>query len=120
MNELKFQGVIKHIEAVRAGTTGAGEEYRSIKFQVEEQKDQYPQCGVFSMFKKGDYMKMIDDFARLYPLGTEVIVTFNLKTSEWQGNFYGDNSAWKIEKVGGSENDSQEKDETIEPSDIPF
>jgi len=121
-NELTFTGKITHIEDVEKGTSKkTGKKWASLKFQVTEDKDDYPQVGNFSYFKNGENVKYADDFAKMYPLGTEVVVTFNLATSEWQGKFYADVRAWKVEKVTAEETQSQEvEEEDINPESIPF
>jgi len=108
-NELTFTGKITHIEDVEKGTSKkTGKEWASLKFQVTEDKDEYPQVGNFSYFKNGENVKYADDFAKMYAVGTEVVVTFNLATSEWKGKFFADVRAWKVEKVTAEETQSQE------------
>lgn len=120
MNELKFTGKITHIEEVKTGESAKGP-WATLKFQVTENKDEYPQVGNFSYFKNGENIKYANDFATMYPVGTEVTVTFNLKTSEWQGKYYADVSAWKVEKVGtDSSSEAKEAIEEANPDDIPF
>jgi len=123
-NELTFTGKITHIEDVKKGESAKGA-WASLKFQVTENKDEYPQVGNFSYFKNGENVKYADDFAKMYPVGTEVVVTFNLATSEWQGKFFADVRAWKVEKVTAEETQSQEipveyPEEDINPESIPF
>ena len=120
MNELKFTGKITHIEEVKTGESAKGP-WATLKFQVTEDKEEYPQVGNFSYFKNGENIKYANDFAKMNPVGTEVVVTFNLKTSEWQGKYYGDVSAWKVEKVNAEDTQEVElPEEDINPEDIPF
>ena len=124
--QLIFEGKITEIETPRTGTTDKGE-WASVSFEVTElkpQNPQYPQIGLFDMFKNGEYLKYAKDFKTYYPIGTAVKVEFNLKKNEYTkpdgtpAKFY-KTSAWKIEKVE-SQSYPNSQDLPQEESDFPF
>lgn len=99
---MNFRGTIKDVGEVKEGTLKSGTQWANIEFVVEEQKDQYPQVGVFKQMKTGENVKYIHGFANQYPIGTVVDVEFNLKGSEYKGKYYANLDAWKITKVEGN------------------
>lgn len=105
---LIFEGKITEIREPRTGEGQKGE-WASIEFEVTElnpANTDYPQVGLFDMFKNGEYAKYAKDFKEYYPLGTSVSVEFNLKKNEYTKadgtpvKFYR-TSAWKVEKLDG-------------------
>ena len=124
--QLEFKGKITEIRTPRTGT-GAKGEWANVEFEVTESNPQnpdYPQVALFDFFKNGEYVKFAKDFATHYPLGSEITVEFNMKKNEYTkadgtaAKFY-KTSAWKIEKVQGSEMDQAVKkiDNAFEPDD---
>lgn len=119
--ELIFNGTITEVRKPRLGTTEKGE-WASVEFEVTEknpQNPQYPQVGLFDMFKNGDHVKFAKDFENFNPLGTEVNVHFNLKKNEYTNakgepaKFY-KTSAWKVEKVGNENTQPQQEAPKLE------
>jgi len=88
----KFSGKIKAIMPV----TERGE-WKSVQFVVEEQGVQYPQSAVFVKSAKGDNGKWIDEFAKKNPVGSHVDVDFSIKAREYNGKWYNDVMAFKVE-----------------------
>lgn len=109
MNKLQFQGRITEVSEPRIGTTEKGE-WASVEFEVTESQPEnadYPQIGKFDLFKNGEYTKYAKEFKANYPIGTEVVIEFNLKRNEYTkadgtpARFY-KTSAWKVIKVDSS------------------
>lgn len=104
MENYKFTGKITKVLDVKQGQSAKGE-WATVSFVAEElnpEKPQYPQRGVFSLMKSGEYIKYATNFAKDYPVGTAVEVEFNLKANEYKDKWYGDLSAWKVTKLEGA------------------
>lgn len=80
---------------VRRGN-GANGSWSSQEFVVEYQDSQYPAKAVFSVF--GD--DKVNNLAR-YNIGERLNVSFNLSAREYNGRWYGEARAWRIEAVPG-------------------
>ena len=80
----KFKGKITSIK-VKTGTSAKGD-WASVEFEVVESHPmnvEYPQVGLFDMFKNGEHLKYATEFDKTYPIGTEVDVEFILKKNEY-------------------------------------
>lgn len=119
--EIEGKLLIKYDEQT-VGTKG----FRKREFVVEHAENpQYPQkikfelvqekCSELDKFNEGDMIK----------------VHFSIRGSEWQGKYYVNLNAWKLEKIGEStnngDNESSEKPavsdslpESSENDDLPF
>ena len=100
---MNFKGVITEISAVKSGLSKAGTEWKSIEFVVEEQKDSYPQSGVFKLMKSGEHVKHVDNFTTYNKVGDQVDVEFNLKCNKWKDSFFQELSVWKVTKLSASQ-----------------
>lgn len=103
-------------------------EKKSDKFQardfVIEVPSQYPQKVKFQLVQ--DRCEIIDRFEE----GEDVKVFFDLRGREWEGRFFTNLNAWKIEKVGAqtaapatSGNDfpaAKDEPSTQAEDDLPF
>lgn len=112
-----FKGKLISAEEPRTGEGQKGA-WASRKFVVEEQGSEYPQKGVFTLFKSGEY---VDYATSKFPaVGSEVEVEFNLKLIEGKSKKTGkeytiqDLSVWKLNVLGqapqGSEFDEDDND----------
>ena len=104
--------IVKHLET----KTGEGKKgaWASAKFVVEEVGAEYPQTGVFSLMKSGEYVNIANEFAKKNPVGSEVEVEFNLRANEYKGNYYGDLSVWKVTSLTPVASGADDED------DLPF
>lgn len=129
--ELTFTGKVSEVRKARTGT-GAKGEWANVEFEVTElspQNESYPQVALFDFFKNGEYIKFAKDFETYNPIGTELIVHFNFKKTEYTkkdgtaGKFY-KTSAWKVEKLETAPSIPQAPIELMkqddEPDDLPF
>ena len=99
-----FKGKVTHVGQVKQGTTNKGTDYATntlVATELNPENPEYPQQGVFKMFKTGEYMKSVLEF---FPkVGDEVEIDYKIKANEYKGNFYGDNDVFKITKIGGGQ-----------------
>lgn len=100
---MNFKGVITHISEVKSGTSQKGAEWKSLEFIVEEQKDQYPQSGVFKLMKSGEHVSHVDNFNTYNKVGDQVDVEFNLKCNKWKDSYFQELSVWKVNKLSASQ-----------------
>lgn len=93
--------MITQILPIKNGVTKLGKDWAAIEFVVEENKpaEQYPQSGVFKMFKQGEYVKHVMDFEQYNKIGYIVDVEFNLKANEAGGRFFQSLDVWKINRL---------------------
>ena len=83
---MNFIGKITEITTIKNGKTKKGDDWASLDFEVTEsnpQNESYPQLGLFSFFKIGEYVKYAQDFNQYHKLGDEINVEFNLKCQKY-------------------------------------
>lgn len=114
-----FTGKLKAITNDREGTGKQGD-WKSVDLVIEEVKDKYPQSVVVKCGTK------LYDQARMLKLGSTVTVNYNLKANEYQGKFYNNIEAWKLEgseSIGGAtetQNNTQQSNSQQDNLDLPF
>lgn len=93
---LSVEGKIKQILPVEGGTSKAGKEWKKQGFVVDTGAQYNPDV-CFSLF--GD-----DKIAMLgnYSAGQDVKVEFNVSSREYNGKWFHNLDAWKIDAIGGS------------------
>jgi hypothetical protein len=91
---LQIKGIIKQILKPESGTSRAGNVWKKQEFVIET-KDQFPKAICFTLFN--DKVALIDRFIN----GDEVDVLFNIESREFNGKWFHNINAWKIEKSDG-------------------
>lgn len=86
---MELSGRIKVIFDTQTFDSG----FRKKEFVVTTQ-EQYPQDVKFELYN--DKVEAID----AYQVGDEVTVAFNLRGKEYQGRYFVNVNAWKIDKMG--------------------
>lgn len=89
-------------------TFGSG--FNKREFVVTTKEDKYPQEIKFECVK--DKVELVNN---LKP-GDEVKVTFDVRGREWQGKYFVNLAAWKVEAAGASGGNSDEPP-PFDPSD---
>ncbi len=97
--ELKLSGKIKLINDTQTWDSGFSK--REFVITTDEQ---YPQDVKFEAIK--DKTALLDKFN----VGDNVEVSFNVRGNEYQGRYYVNLQAWRINKIG---------DSTTPPADMP-
>ena len=92
---LSVKGKIEQILKPESGTSKAGKEWSKQEFVIETD-DQYPKKVCFTLF--GDKVNLVDGLAA----GQEVEVSFNVESREYNGRWYTDVRAWKVERPGAA------------------
>lgn len=91
---LIIKGKINQILQQESGVSRAGNEWKKQEFVVETD-EQFPKKVCFTLFnEKSELLQNLS-------AGDEVEVSFNLESREFNGRWYHNVNAWKIDKVGG-------------------
>ena len=102
----EIEGKLHHV----GETEVKGESFRVREFVIETQ-EQYPQFVKFQLTQ--DRCDLIGSYEK----GTTIKVYFDLRGREWQGRYFTNLNAWKIES--GQENASDDPFGEVQFSDAP-
>jgi hypothetical protein len=106
---LKVKGVVLEVLKPESGTSKAGKEWSKQEFVIETAEDQYPKKICFTLF--GDKTSLIQGLEAQQ----EVDVSFNLESREYNGRWFHNINAWKIEVDAAS----QQRQEAPPITEIP-
>ncbi len=88
---LQIKGKIQEILKSESGVSRAGKEWKKQEFVIETD-EQYPRKVCFTLFN--DKTSLIDGLST----GEEVEVSFNVESREYNGKWFHNINAWKIDK----------------------
>ena len=88
---LQVKGKIQQILKPESGVSRAGKEWKKQEFVIETD-EQFPRKICFTLFN--DKVSLVDGLAQ----GEEVEVAFNVESREFNGKWYHNINAWKIDK----------------------
>jgi hypothetical protein len=91
---MEIKGKINQILKPATGLSKAGNEWKKQEFVIETSEDQYPKQICFTLFN--DKLNLLDG---LKP-GIEVNVSFSVESREFNGKWYHNINAWKVETLG--------------------
>ena len=117
---LSIKGRITKVLSIETGTSKAGKEWKKQSFVVDTGAQYNPEV-CFSLF--GDEKV---EMLRNYGEGQEVEVAFNVSSREFNGKYYHNLDAWKINPagqvsaVGGAAPAPAIDDAPAEDDDLPF
>ena len=80
----------------QSGTSKSGKGWVKQHFIIETTEDKFPKKIALSVF--GEKVDML----RNVPDGSNVKCSINIESREWQGKWFTDVSAWRIEVASGS------------------
>jgi len=92
---LEITGKLEKFLDVQKGTSKEGKEWSKQSFLVRT-TDEYNNLYCFEVF--GD--EKVENLTKYQKENDEVKVVFNVGTNEWKGKYFTSLSAWRIEKVG--------------------
>ncbi len=92
---LAVKGKIQQILKPQSGTSQAGKEWNKQEFVIETE-EQYPRKVCFTLF--GEKTSLINGLS----VGDEVEVSFNLESREYNGRWFHNVNAWKIDKASAA------------------
>jgi hypothetical protein len=94
---LSVKGKVEQILKPESGVSRAGNEWKKQEF-VLETDEQFPRKVCFTLF--GDKVDLINDLEQ----GQEVEVSFNIESREYNGRWFTNANAWKIDKASDDNN----------------
>jgi hypothetical protein len=87
---LSIKGRIAQILPVQSGVSKAGNEWSKQDFVIETVEDQFPRKVCFTLF--GDKVSLLNGVQ----LNDEIDVAFNLESREFNGKWFTNVNAWRI------------------------
>lgn len=107
---LSLNGTLVHKLKVEKGTSKSGSEWQKQTIVIDSGDEYNPEVA-FSCFGE-DRVKALKEFKK----GDQIEVLFNLKSREYNGKYYTNAEAWKINKLEPVDAVHQED----ENQDLPF
>jgi len=87
---MEFVGTVTQVLPIKSGGS-AEKPWQSQEFIVKENKEQYPKSVCFRLFGE-------DKIAQYnVAIGKVVKVSFDIEAREWQGRWFNNINAWKVE-----------------------
>ena len=90
---MQVKGTLLQILKIESGVSKAGKEWKKQDFVIET-NEQFPKKVCFTLF--GDKISLIDGITE----GMEIEVFFSVESRDFNGKWYHNINAWKIEKAG--------------------
>ena len=87
---MQVKGTLLQILKIESGVSKAGKEWKKQDFVIET-NEQFPKNVCFTLF--GDKITLIDDITE----GSEIEVFFSLESRDFNGKWYHNINAWKID-----------------------
>lgn len=106
---MELKGKVNHKLAIETGTSAAGNEWKKQTFVIETLDEKYPKKVAFSAFGKAV------EYSDKLKLNDNVTVHFDLDSREYNGKWYTNVNAWKIEIEGSKKEEASEQKD-----DLPF
>lgn len=116
---LSVKGKLSRKLSVESGTSKAGKEWKKQSFLVDTGAQYNPEI-CFQLFGD-DKIELLNHHNE----GDQVEVSFNLSSKEYNGRYFHNIDAWRIENIGGTAtSQNQDSPEFNNPSteedDLPF
>jgi hypothetical protein len=92
---IQVKGTVIQILKVESGVSKAGKEWKKQEFVIET-NEQFPKKVCFTLF--GDKISLIDGLSE----GKEVEVFFSVESRDFNGKWFHNINAWKIELAGAT------------------
>ena len=108
---LEIKGKINQILKVDSGISKAGKEWKKQEFVVETADEQFPKQICFTLFN--DKISLLEGLNA----GEEVNVSFSVESREFNGRWYHNINAWRIDRLEAGVPGNLPPDFT--PGDVP-
>ena len=96
---MDVKGKVIQLLPVQSGVSKAGKDWSKQEFVIETE-EQFPKKICFTLF--GDKLSLLNGIA----IGQEVEVFFNVESREFNGKWYHNINAWRINPVQETSNDA--------------
>ncbi len=107
---LEIKGKINQVLAVASGVSKAGKEWKKQEFVIETD-DQFPRQVCFTLFN--DKISLLEGLNS----GEDVNVSFSVESREFNGRWYHNINAWRIDRLASET--PQDLPPEFTPDDIP-
>jgi hypothetical protein len=109
---LDIRGRLIQVLPLQSGTSKSGNGWSKQEFVIETE-EQFPKKVCFTLF--GDKVSLLNGLSS----GDQIDVSFNLESREFNGKWYSNINAWKVNPVVSQENQSPSftADDIPPPSD---
>jgi hypothetical protein len=108
---MQVKGTLLQKLKPESGVSKAGKEWKKMDFVIET-NEQFPKKVCFTLF--GDKVSLIEGITE----GSEIEVFFSLESRDFNGKWYHNINAWKIE-TAGTANGAKNFPPEFTPGDIP-
>lgn len=110
---MQVKGTLLQILKQESGVSKAGKEWKKQDFVIET-NEQFPKKVCFTLF--GDKTSLIDGITE----GTEIEVFFSLESRDFNGKWYHNINAWKVENAGATSSPSKPYLPEFSAADAPL
>lgn len=93
--DLIIIGTVKQVQALQGGVSTAGKEWKKQDFVITTQEQYAKDVCIQAFNKTTEYVDNLQ-------IGDNVQVSFNIESKEYQGKYYTQVTAWKIEKINAT------------------
>lgn len=108
---LSVKGKVEQILKTESGVSRAGKEWKKQDFVIETE-EQYPKKVCFTLF--GEKVDLLNGVSA----GQDIEVSFNIESREYNGRWFTNVNAWKIDQVS-EQNNVPEPPPAFTMNDIP-
>ncbi len=108
---LSVKGKVEQILKTESGVSRAGKEWKKQDFVIETE-EQYPKKVCFTLF--GEKVDLLNGVSA----GQDIEVSFNIESREYNGRWFTNVIAWKIDQVS-EQNNVPEPPPAFTMNDIP-
>lgn len=108
---LSVKGKVEQILKTESGVSRAGKEWKKQDFVIETE-EQYPKKVCFTLF--GEKVDLLNGVSA----GQDIEVSFNIESREYNGRWFTNVNAWKIDQVS-EQNNVPEPPPAFTLNDIP-
>ena len=109
---MQVKGTLLQILNQESGVSKAGKEWKKQDFVIET-NEQFPKKVCFTLF--GDKISLINGITE----GSEIEVFFSLESRDFNGKWYHNINAWKVEAAGAASSPSKPYLPEFSSSDAP-
>ena len=108
---MEQKGILKVIGSVESGTSKAGKTWSKQQIIIEFRDGSYDKILAFDIMK-AETIKFVESLK----VGQEIVVKFNVESREYNGRYFTNLTAWRIE----TETSEEPQPVSNDSSDLPF
>lgn len=113
--KLEISGRIIKVSEIENLVSKAGKDFIKMHFVIDTSAEFNPEVA-FQIFGQ----EKCDAFLKFNKVGDIVTVFFNVSSREWEGKYFHNIDAWRIEKMSGEATEATNEVPATEEDDLPF